>query len=229
METCWCGTFAAGLCVGCESPTCDGHSGLRHDGRWCSQCVDREEDNAAARQAEAARRDEITTGRVWPGLIAAAVQSQRPRHNSLAHCEQVEGWSARKPLPHSCLSGHDGCALVAETYRKAPSRLRTGRYEREAWTLAEIWTGWSSAGASANEGSEAEPLITEIVLTPSGSVFIGDREIPASSLTPREIPAPTPTDKGLDWFKRQNIDPGPLTQEDAILAVHHSLKDLADH
>ena len=229
MDTCWCGTFAAGLCVNCESPTCDDHSGLRRDGRWCSRCATREQDNDAARHEAALRKDELTAGDDWPILMAAAIRSQRPRHSSSGHFEHVEGWRARKPMPHTCRSNHEGCTLVDEVYRSRPSRQRTGRYEREGWTLAEIWTGCSSAGSSEGEGSFSEPSITEVLLTPSGIVFIGDREVAAASLTPDDVPTPQPSEPGLEWFKSRNQDPGPMTREDAVLAVHRALGDLADH
>lgn len=230
MESCWCGTFAAGVCVNCELPTCDGHSGPRRDGRWCSRCVTREQDNEAARREESLRKAEILIGDSWPALIAAAVHSQRPRHTSLAHCEHAEGWSARRPMPKACREGHDGCTLTGQTYRTRPSRQRTGRYERDVWTLAAIWTGGALEDAASEGGAlEDGPTFTEIVLTPYGRVFIGEREIPASSLTPDDIPSPQSTEQGLEWFKRRSRDTGPLTREQAILAVHHALSDLADH
>ena len=230
METCWCGTLPAGICVNCELPTCDGHSGLRQDGRWCSRCVTREQDNAAARREEAQHRAELSAGGTWPGLITAAVHSQRPRHTSFPHYEDVEGWPARKPMPKSCSRGHDGCTLVDETYRKRPSRLRTGRYEQDVWTLVEIWTGWIDGQTAAESGVPEEgPAFTEVLLTPFGRVFIGEKEIPASTLNPDDIPAPNPTAQGLEWFKNRSRDTGPLTHEDAVLAVHRSLADLAEH
>jgi hypothetical protein len=96
--------------------------------------------------------------------------------------------------------------------------------------LAEIWTGWAGCDTDSENGrTEEGPIFTEVLLTPHGRVFIGAKEIPASTLSPDDIPSPTPTEHGLEWFKSRSRDTGPLTQEAAILAVHRSLADLADH
>ncbi len=134
-ETCACGTYAIGRCVGCQQAICGDHSGITRGARLCGSC--RASRDAARQQAD----DEAKTARLADdksyvaAFLAAAAKKGFPGTDGIYAAKQMLSDRDKRKLIKAARVDHErkvfGVNLSDKRRKKLDAQRGAAEVERE--------------------------------------------------------------------------------------------------